>query len=106
MFFRLVDGSNVKIVNPDFDEDSWPTLWGEYLTEARKFDEKTLLKIFGDTEPVREPSSNSLELSDRDRLLIGEFLRRHHARLAHDMSVGGILTSSGVFEPLKAIEHP
>ncbi|MBU6956843.1 ATP-binding protein [Pseudomonas sp. CVAP len=71
-------------------ETSWPTLWDQFLTEARRFDQRKLLALFGSSDPVQEVPSNKLDLTYKHRLLIGEFLRRHHARLAHEIALSGI----------------
>jgi molecular chaperone HtpG len=104
MFSRLVDRSNDKVLIGSFDEIPWPTLWDEFLNEAKRFDQKRLMKIFGDVEPVREPPKDVLSITDRDRLLIGEFLRRHHTRLAHEIAVAGIPAGKSRLMPLLAID--
>ncbi|MDC3959826.1 HD domain-containing protein [Polyangium jinanense] len=68
----------------------WPRLWQEFLREAARFDEGKLRSLFGDTEPARNPDTDWKKWTYRDRLLIGEFMRRHHARLAHEIALLGI----------------
>jgi molecular chaperone HtpG len=68
----------------------WTTLWIDFLGEASRFDAKKLLALFGDTEPARNPGSDPKAWTGRDKLLIGEFLRRHHARLAHEVAIWGV----------------
>lgn len=63
---------------------------GQFLTEARRFDQHNLHSLFGSFDPVQEVPSNKLGLTFKHRLLIGEFLRRHHARLAHEIAISGI----------------
>ena len=72
-----------------FPDKPWDKLWRDYLAEARRFDGNKLQQLFGDTEPVREPTLDGT-LNDRDRYLIGEFLRRHHPRLAHEIAHYGV----------------
>lgn len=72
----------------DLDQKSWRELWEDFLEEAQRFNERKLLDIFGDVEPVKRPPKDELSFSNRDRLLIGEFLRRSHPRLAHDLCIG------------------
>jgi len=72
-----------------FEDDlPWPHLWEQFLSEASRFDGRKLKGLFGDTEPVHKPKFG--DLGERDRLLIGEFLRRHHGRLAHEIAIHGI----------------
>src|SRR5262249_31835575 len=72
-----------------FPDKPWDDLWQDYLAESRRFDENKLRQLFGDTGPVREPPLDGT-LDDRDRYLIGEFLRRHHPRLAHEIARYGV----------------
>ena len=71
-------------------ELAWSTLWTEFLSEASRFDGRRLIDLFGDTDPVRTPDANSINWSKPDRLLIGEFIRRHHPRLAHEVALAGV----------------
>lgn len=73
---------------------SWDDLWDEFVREARKFDDRSLGNIIG-TEAVREgwkfeelPTSTG-EWQRNHCLVIGEFVRRHHARLAHEIAIYG-----------------
>ncbi|MGC3966250.1 MAG: hypothetical protein QM775_02415 [Pirellulales bacterium] len=78
-----------QTVNASYDRP-WNVLWEEFVGEASRFDGRTLTKLFGTASPIHRPHDDSCEWKDRDRLLIGEFLRRHHARLAHDIAVFGV----------------
>jgi hypothetical protein len=95
VFLALTESSNGKIVVPEFDDKSWPDLWNDFLAEAKRFNAKKLIALFGDTEPVREPPRSAIEMSQRDKLLIGEFLRRHHPRFGHELIVGGVSDARG-----------
>ena len=48
------------------------------------------MALFGDTKQVDYPPMNSNDMSGKDLLLIGEFLRRHHHRLAHEIALIGV----------------
>jgi hypothetical protein len=76
----------------------WPKLWDDFLREARRFADRDLINIFGPPPDdssqtrswgVRELSQDPREWDYFDRLLVGEFLRRHHHRLAHEIAVYG-----------------
>jgi len=71
-------------------DEPWPKLWQDFLSEASRFDARKLTEIFGDGEPIHPPDLSPLKWTTRDRLLIGEFLRRHHPRIAHEFAVGGV----------------
>jgi hypothetical protein len=72
------------------DTTTWPDLWDDFLREASRFDGKKLKRLFGDTEPAKPPPLDALAMTKRDRLLVGEFLRRHHPRLAHEIALQGV----------------
>lgn len=95
-FYTLIEGKYPPINSRYIDqEENWSTLWSEFSAEAKRFPEKKLIDLFGDSTPIRDIPKNKLELTGRDKLLIGEFLRRHHARLAHEISLNGIPGSDG-----------
>lgn len=71
-------------------EVGWSVLWNEFMQEAKRFDDKKLVSLFGDDIPVRDIPVNKIDLSGRDKLLIGEFIRRHHARIAHEIAFNGV----------------
>ncbi len=81
---------------PGIDKSPWSELWNNFLSEARRFDGKKLHEIFGDFDTIiRVPPTNVADWTEKDKLLIGEFLRRYHPRLAHEISVYGIPGPSG-----------
>ena len=72
-----------------FGDKPWPQLWADFCLEARRFDQRRLTDLFGDAEPVQIPELDHLKLDDGARRLIGEFVRRHHPRLAHETARHG-----------------
>ncbi len=101
-FVRLVKGE--FCVHPDatFNDLRWEDLWTDFLGEASRFDGRRLVALFGDTDPVHRPPLDPTLMTKRDRLLIGEFLRRHHHRLAHEIARHGV---PGVAEDLLRLVH-
>jgi molecular chaperone HtpG len=93
-FFALTDPHNLGILIPQIDSHAWPNLWEDFVAEARRFDQKRLTRMFGDTLPVSVPPRNCDLLTGRDRKLIGEFIRRHHPRLAHEFALFGFQGSA------------
>jgi hypothetical protein len=73
MFIGLTDQENENIAISAFDSKSWPELWAEFVAEAKRFSAKKLISLFGDSEPIREPPRRAIEMTSRDRLLIGDF---------------------------------
>jgi len=74
---------------PELESNSWEELWLDYLSEARRWDSRKLIAVFGEPEPINEPPDNNLYYTKKDRLLIGEFIRRNHGRLAHEIGING-----------------
>lgn len=89
-FLTLVQPENTQVIVSGFGDKPWPQLWEDYMAEASRFDGRRLKSLFGDTEPVHRPAMNPQDMTRRDRLLIGEFLRRHHPRLAHEIALSGV----------------
>ena len=90
---------------PKIDKASWSQLWQEFLADARRWDGKKLTSIFGSPRPPRVPPVDPDLMLTQDRLLIGEFIRRHHPRLAHEIAIKGFpgsnyLKFSGGEEPI------
>lgn len=100
---HLSEDGFLTLIQPDsswkpvnfFDSQPWHELWVDFLSEARRFDGRKLISLFGDATPIRNPPINKLDMTEKDKLLIGEFLRRHHARLAHEIALYGVPGVSG-----------
>ena len=86
----------------------WGQAWNDYVGEVKRFGDHQFREIIG-----RVPDANSvkhwllLELptdeftwTKTDHLLIGEFLRRNHGRLAHEISLYGFPGASSVEFPV------
>lgn len=74
----------------------WGELWDDFLAEARRFDSAKRLALFGKTDwNFRIPPLGEGGMSKDDRLLVGEFLRRHHPRLAHEIARYGFPAADG-----------
>ena len=71
----------------------WPNLWREYINEVNRFGDREFINIIGrvpekrlEFRDLREHRENW----DEDEIsLVGEFIRRHHARLAHEIAIYG-----------------
>lgn len=113
-FVQLVSGETDHQPLPWFDRDQvnrpadlpWPTLWAHFQGEAQHFGTSQLelmLGPVGDRVPrVAYEKRLSPEVwTEGDRLLIGEFLRRHHGRLGHEIAMAGFPGSTpGTFPVL------
>ncbi|TMO71770.1 hypothetical protein CWC17_16025 [Pseudoalteromonas sp. S3785] len=90
-FYALIQDQFPKVVSRYTNsENRWSEVWNDYFAEAKRFDAKKLYSIFGDSVPVKNIPTNKIDLSTRDKLLIGEFIRRHHARMAHEIAFYGV----------------
>lgn len=92
-FGALLSQARSGMVIPDMGDKPWNILWEDFYGEASRFDGRKLTRLFGDAHPVRRPPLQSGEMTKKDRLLIGEFLRRHHPRLAHEIALFGVPTT-------------
>jgi molecular chaperone HtpG len=71
----------------------WNNLWEDYNNEARRFSERSLANIIGE-ESARIWKFNGLpadigQWKTNHYLIVGEFIRRHHERLAHEIALNG-----------------
>lgn len=90
-FYSIVRGDWLGGISKYIGEEvAWPAVWAGFMGEAKRFDAKKLNQLFGDDKPVRDIPEDKLELNGRDKLLIGEFVRRHHARIAHEIAFSGV----------------
>jgi hypothetical protein len=73
----------------------WPELWQEFRKEAQHFTRSQLDRLLGPTGAdvpqiaFGDGDAEAKRWTEEDRLLIGEFIRRHHARLAHEIAIYG-----------------
>jgi hypothetical protein len=99
-FMDLLQSGPGPLTRFDHGQPSWAQLWEDFLSEALRFDERRLVEIFNSADPIRRPPGNILDWSLRDRLLIGEFLRHHHARLSHEIAISGFPIGRGEYRQL------
>lgn len=102
-FLALVsDESKFKpLVWFDTEQDSrhadepWADLWQKFRKESRHFTRSELDRLVGSSSPevpriaFGDLDTKPSEWTKGDYLLIGEFIRRHHARLAHEIAMYG-----------------
>lgn len=91
-FVSLLSGEYDKYIISVLDTKTWKELWEEYLTEVKRFSSIQKKNVFGNESlAFHEPDlSNKDNLTGYDKKLIGEFIRRHHARLAHEVAFAGL----------------
>ncbi|MDB6112820.1 MAG: ATP-binding protein, partial [Pedosphaera sp.] len=77
-----------------FADRSWHELWQDYVREARRFNGRALTNLIGHDSVESGWKFDNLPKNfgqwERNHcLIVGEFLRRHHARLAHEIAIYG-----------------
>ena len=90
-FNCLINGDYDNIRIKELDNLTWSDLWFDFLNEAKKFSGKQLKALFGKDDVIvrTPPLNNSGDITENDKKLIGEFIRRHHPRLAHEIAIKG-----------------
>lgn len=101
-FYELINSDYPSISSRYIEQqESWSILWSNFLEEARRFDDNRLISLFGKKIVIRDIPNDKGDLTLNHRLLIGEFLRRHHARLAHEIAFNGIPNGKKSSEKIK-----
>jgi len=89
-FIALIRDPDNEYLVPELDKKNWSQLWDDFLAVALRFDGRELKALFGNSEAVTIPPLDPDKMTGRDRKLIGEFVRRHHHRLAHEIALVGV----------------
>lgn len=87
------DSTRIEIL----DDKTWNELWNDYLNEVKRFSSIQKRNIFGDENVhFKLPDlTNKDNLTGHDKKLIGEFIRRHHGRFAHEIAIIGLKGENG-----------
>jgi len=88
-FEQLINGSYGTGKASLDDEKTWLELWKAYIEESKYWDGNKIVNIYGEETTPRIPPLNSDDANGKDRKFIGEFLRKHHPRLANYIAVYG-----------------
>lgn len=91
-FNSMLNGEYDDVIVKCIDEKTWNELWNDYLSEVKHFSSIQKENIWGNPyQDFHEPDlTNKDALTGVDKKLIGEFLRRHHARFAHEIALKGL----------------
>ena len=81
-----------KLIKQKKTEDAfggkpWNQEWSEYVDRTKRLSQEKMRYHFGRVIPVTEDCVDHADTDDNKRI-IGEFLRQHHARLAHEFAIG------------------
>jgi len=106
----LLFGAYANQKTGHLDKQTWHEAWVDYYTQVRRWGDRKLIEVFGDSLPVEHGLRDKLpdEMTDRHKLLYGEFLRRYHQRLAHDIALHGFFGNEqiNVFKTATATASP
>ena len=84
---KLLTGPRQTTKTARLDKLDWKAEWDRYIREIRRYPEEKLLYHFGMSHAIEEPDLEKGEFSDLDLLIVGDFLRRHHHRIAHEIAL-------------------
>src|SRR5206468_3692516 len=90
-FRQLIEGYYDDVRVDFFDEFTWKEEWDNFMIEARRFSGRERINLFGDEQVIITDIDFSKSTIDSQiqKDLIGEFLRKHHGRLAHEIAIKG-----------------
>jgi hypothetical protein len=104
-FLQLIGGRSTHKPVPWFDVASpqrsadlpWPDEWTEFRSQIRRFSDHDFFLVLGQLPNPddlkywleEDLPEDPLRWTKVDFLLIGEFIRRHHGRLAHEFALYG-----------------
>jgi len=97
-FKAMLEGRYNDAKDNILDNETWQELWNDYLSEARRFSPKEKETIFGDQKArIKDCDLSNIDnLDGVDKKLIGEFLRRNHARFAHEVALIGFIGNNEI----------
>ena len=85
----------------DLDKSSWSDAWDQYITSTKRLPVSQKIRCFGKDLTTEHITLDKDKMVYDDKLVIGEFLRRHHPRLAYEIAVAGLPGST----PQKFLEN-
>lgn len=96
-FYSLISGEFDDLRIKEIDQKTWKELWNDYLDEARRFGDIEKKNILGNPSwNFKIPEiENKDKLTGEDKKLIGEFIRRNHPRIAHEIALRGFPIKDG-----------
>lgn len=86
--------------NNIYGDSNWSILWGEYIKEAKKWNPEKIKDIFGNVVKIDNIPKDEMTATKMHKLLIGEFLRRYHHKLAYDIAMKGMPANGSVIDCL------
>lgn len=81
---------------------TWEDKWNEFKQQVKRFGDSDWNSFFGEFRQVDIPSIDAKSLDDNQKVIIGDFIRQHHAAIAQIISSIGIPTENGPFKILSS----
>ena len=93
MFKNMIEGKYDNLVDLFPDGKTWKELWDGFLYDCQYWDKEKKNNVFGNPKHIIQiPDLTDLQTLDGyDKKLIGEFIRIHHCRIAHEVSINGYI---------------
>lgn len=88
-----------------YNDQPWSVLWDNYFKEAVKWNQEKREEVFGEYVEIRQIPQDEKYANKVDKLLIGEFLRRYHHKLAFDIAVAGFPGNSEAVDCLQVSDE-
>lgn len=80
---------------------AWSERWEEFKKRVVHFEEDDWYKFFGEYKTVSIPEINENNLSDDQKIIIGDFIREYHADLAQLIACCGVPIKDGAYKIFK-----
>lgn len=89
-FKCMLDGSWKVERVPGSGDEPWIEEWDAYISRAKRYSSEKKVALFGKDISVDWNCFKKPMYDDDDCLVIGDFLREHHPRLAYEIAVAGM----------------
>ena len=98
MFKNMIEGKYDDLVDLFPNGQTWKDLWKNFLYDSQYWGKEKKNNVFGNPDyNIQTPDLSDLQkLNEYDKKLIGEFIRIHHCRIAHEVSIKGYMGSKNI----------
>ncbi len=79
-------------------DETWLEKWEDFNKSVLRFDETDWYSFFGKYEVIELPKINDTNLDDRQKVVIGDFIRQYHADIAQVIASYGIPCKDNHFD--------
>lgn len=93
---KLVRGERCRDCIPNTTDAPWDETWIEFVDRTKRYPEEKMCYLFGRNIAVKEDCVDSENMTDDERRIIGDFLRQHHPRIAHEIALNGLPGSENI----------